>query len=666
MSSDKNLTDNSDRNVDTSSKVVPKKKKSFLKWLFKVDTAGDDNFNQKLKRILIIYGSLCLLLLGGSYIRDITTVSKVKDNAEYQDFNTFLSAVENDEIYSAYTSSDSTRLYYQYIDDVDMNLRDKDPSNVSIMKLDITTWHYTNYIRYDDFDKIRAQHTVPIISGRFSSMFSTSLTFIISISSSVFMIYIMVFMLTMIAKNMNVNANKYEVSTSSDYSFSDVIGHDEVINDIKQYVSLLQKDKKKLKDIHVKPPKGILFTGRPGTGKTLLAKAMAGEAGVPFIYMNTSNVIEMYVGVGAKTIRACFRKARELAPCVVFLDEIDAIGGGRGSNKIGSSEDTQTLLALLQEMDGFSGADGILIIAATNCPESLDAALKRSGRFDREIMISPPRNASVRKKMLEHYTQYYRLDSDVNLDIFSKQLVNMTGADIANICNEAAVINIMENGGELRAVTMQNLMDAMDKLLLKGNKVDNKNRVNQKDRQIVAYHEAGHAIMNYILNEPISRISIQGTTSGVGGFVMSADNDSQFKSYRDLYNNILVAYGGRASEIIKFGKDNMTTGAVNDIEQGTNMLKLMCLKYGFDDNLGMIDYESLLRDSIADKTVIQEILSERSACLMKETTKMLTDNYNLVEALALKLLDREVMDGNEVMDFLASEKTKKEFCGSAV
>lgn len=654
---DSDRTPPSDR--DKNPKIeAPAKKKGLMAKLFKADVGDDDNFQNKLKRFFTIYGFICAILLSICGLRDAATVDRIKTERQYQEYSVFMEAVTDKQIYSAYLSSDESKLIYQYIDDVPADLRAEDPSSVGIMKLKIDTWYYTNYASYDELRKTLAENNVPLIRGKFDSTFGTMLSLIISLTTTVGMIYFMWIMVSMIVKNMSINANKYEINKSSDYKFSDVIGHDEVINDIKQYISLLQKNDK-LNDIHVKTPKGILFSGRPGTGKTLLAKAMAGEAGVPFIYLNTSNVIEMYVGVGAKTIRACFKKAREMAPCVVFLDEIDAIGGGRGANITKSSEDTQTLLALLQEMDGFSGSDGILIIGATNVPDSLDEALRRSGRFDREIMIQPPRNASVRQQMLEHYTRHYKLGKDVDLSSFAKQLVDMTGADIANICNEAAVMNIMENNGELGTIHMQNLVDAMDKLLLKGNKVDDKKRVNQQDRRIVAYHEAGHAVMNFLLDEPISRISIQGTTSGVGGFVMSADKDSQFRSVTDLEHNILVAYGGRASEIIKFGKDCMTTGAVNDIQQSTNLMTAMYLKYGFDDDLGMLDYEKLIQAGLVDKHVVYERVRATSVTLMEKTMAMLKDSYYLVEALAQKMLEDEVISGEEATAYLKATQAHK-------
>ena len=633
--------------------VDPPKKQGFFQRIAKAKVGDDGDFKGKLKKFVILYGAACTLALSIAGLKDAVTINRI--DPDYEQTTVFTAAVENDEIFGVYLSEDESKIYYQYKKDVDEELLSKDVNKLDIMKLDVDSWNYTNYTSFDNLKELLYKNGLVPIRNKFNSALDATFALLISLSTTVAMVYFMYMMISMLVKQMNINAKKYEINKSSDIRFSDVIGHDEVIGDIKQYISLLRKNDS-LKDLHVKTPKGILFTGRPGTGKTLLAKAMAGEAGVPFIYLNTSNVIEMYVGVGAKTIRECFKKARELAPCVVFLDEIDAIGGGRGSNKVGSSEDTQTLLALLQEMDGFSGSDGILIIAATNCPDTLDEALRRSGRFDREIIISAPRNTAIRLQMLEHYTKHYKLDSDVNLSEFAKQCVDMTGADIANICNEAAVINIMENNGELRTIHMQNMVDAYDKILLKGNKVNDKNRVNQRDRKIVAYHESGHAVMNYLKGEPISRMSIQGTTSGVGGFVMRGDKGSQFMACRDIRNGILTAYAGRASEIIKFGEEDATTGATNDIEQATDAINMMFLKAGFDRNLGMLNYEKLLKLNLVDKDTVLTAMRTEAAQRMDEAMSLLTDNYYLVEGLTAKILEEEIMSGEDVTTFLDKQR----------
>ena len=633
--------------------AVKDKKKGFLQRIAKTKVSDDGSFKDRLKKFAIIYLAICVSLLCVAGFHDYVTTGQI--DPHYESYSVFLSGVDNQTIFGAYLSEDESKIYYQYKQDMNAELLKEDPAKVSIIKFDKEEWCYTNYVSYDNLKQKLMENDIPLVRNKFDSMLDAMLSMIISLSTTCVMFYFMYLMVSMFMKQMSINTSKYEVNQSSNYKFDDVIGHDEVITDIRQYISLLQKNDK-LKDIHVKTPKGILFTGRPGTGKTLLAKAMAGEAGVPFIYLNTSNVIEMYVGVGAKTIRSCFKKARELAPCVVFLDEIDAIGGGRGSNKVGSSEDTQTLLALLQEMDGFSGSDGILIIAATNTPDSLDEALRRSGRFDREIIINAPRNADVRKQMLLHYTKHYQLGEDVNLDDFAKQLANMTGADIANICNEAAVINIMQNDGQLKILTQQNFIDALDKLMLKGNKLEDTKRINMDDRRIVAYHEAGHAVATFLCNDRISRISIQSTTSGVGGFVMGADKDSQFRNINDLYNRVKILYAGRCSEAIKFGETAITTGAVNDIEQATNILSSMFLKYGYSTDLGMLNYEMLIRNNLVDSSLVYKEIKAQSNKLMDDMMALLRENYYLVEALAPKLLECETMSGDDAEEFLTSAR----------
>lgn len=628
----------------------PKKKpdKLFDKFLMK---CGVKDFQDNPKKrntykraFLIIMGLIGILY--GVLIRDIVVLDGIEP--EIQTHAKFQNAMKKDKLLGVWLSSEGDRILYQYKSDIkDKELLEDPIIEIPIHKLDKSKWYSTTYMDYDNLKEELTVHDMTLVQGAFDPLFETVFNFVISIGTTGIMLYFMIVILNNMVKQMGGDSSKYEIDTKTGVTFENVIGHEEVIEDIRQYIMLLQKQKDK--DLPVKAPRGILFTGPPGTGKTLLAKAMAGEADVPFIYLNTSNVIEMFVGVGARTIRNCFKKAREKAPCIVFLDEIDAIGGSRGAIMNTNSESTQTLLALLQELDGFSNSDNILVIAATNKPGDLDPALLRSGRFDREIQINLPMRAETRRAMLAFYLKEYKLDETVDLDGFSKQLSGMSGADISNICNEAAVINLMKHKGELKTLCMTDLSDALDKLLLKGNKLSDKKRVNAIDRKIVAYHEAGHAVMMYLTGGEIGRVSTYPTTSGVGGFVMHVEPDSQFRSKQDLTDRIKVAYAGRCSEYIKFGSENITTGASNDIKQATKVLESMYLKYGFSENLGLLDYQSLLKNRLTSAQVIYSEIKNMSKSIMDETLVMLKEHYSCVEALADALLEHEFLNGSDAV-----------------
>ena len=359
--------------------------------------------------------------------------------------------------------------------------------------------------------------------------------------------------------------------------FADVIGHDEIKDDLKLIVNLIkaaraeQEAEKKngtsqipeKSKFNADIPKGMLFSGAAGTGKTMLAKAVAGEAGVPFLMMDASGMVEQYVGLGAKRVREIFKLARKNAPCIIFVDEIDAVGLDRNSNI--NSEQKQTINALLAEMDGFKTKKGIFIIAATNNPDSLDKALVRSGRFDRQVVIGPPKDYKERSALFEMYLKDDKCTADIAAA--SKQCVGFTGADIKAICNDARLIAI---AGNADSMTSDILEEAIDRKLFKGNRT--KNKVNDEIKT-VAHHEAGHALMSYLLGAPIARATIQSNTSGVGGAVIQGDNMKQMISKKEAENKIMIAYGGRAAEELIFGKEEITTGAVNDIELATDIIK---------------------------------------------------------------------------------------------
>lgn len=430
----------------------------------------------------------------------------------------------------------------------------------------------------------------------------------------------------------------------SDVRFKDIIGQDEILGDI-QFISALIKNQTLGYKVGTKIPRGILLSGEPGTGKTLIAKAIAGEAGVPFLYVNSSSLIELFVGAGARRVRQLFEIARSEAPCIIFFDEIDSIGINRGSRNYGHSENDQTINALLQEMDGFNARDGVFIIGATNRADDLDTALVRAGRFDRQIQVNKPRDWRVRADLFNYYLHKYNTDfRTINIPALAKQVSGFTGADIEAICNEASIVAVMRG---LDHINMGCLEEAIDKKVFNGNRTK-RDRL-KRDRDIVAYHEAGHAVMNWLCGLEITRVSIIGTTSGVGGVVFGADSESQFLTKTEIENRIKVAYAGRASEEIKF--NSITTGASSDITSATELISLYITRYGFDETYGLLDLSYLTDRGITDLS-LREKLSSMSSKLYQDTVDLLRQHYNKVELIANALLERETLSGNEIYSIL--------------
>ena len=502
------------------------------------------------------------------------------------------------------------------------------------------------YPAYDEFRSDMLKH------GADPTMLTASTTFmdIVSTLVGVAMMGGMVFLLIILIKSGPAAAmlqKEKDIIKTSDVKFADVIGQDEVIEDLKFIVELM-KDPSLGEDIGAKVPKGLLLAGPPGTGKTMLAKAIAGEAGVPFLQMSGSNFIEMYVGVGAKRVRDLFKLARKHAPCVVFIDEIDAVGAARSKSQ--TSEHEQTVNALLEQMDGFTSRNGIFLIAATNRADQLDEALVRPGRFDRQVTVNPPMDWKVRKQMFEHYLGKLTLDENVDIENLSRQTPGFTGADIAAICNEAGMIAVMAHKP---CVDTACLEEAIDKKVFMGNR--SKREQFEHDRNIVAYHEAGHAVMTWLLKEPISRASIQATTSGVGGAVFGGDRESQFMTVTDFRNRVMIAYAGRASEQIKF--HDVTTGASNDITQATNLLVQYVERLGFDKNTGLLDISVLSKDHLVNTQSTIQALTRLSNELYEKCVDTLKANYAYVDILAECLLMEESLPGPRIERLL--EKTRE-------
>lgn len=568
-------------------------------------------------------------------------VTSKKEKIDIISYNDFVTLVEDHKVDSIYYNKNNEWMTITLYNDTTKNMTLEERLN------------YTGYtakdkrqVLYPGGETFRKELLEKDINLSIISEETSILNTILQITSIFFPIFILILLIPMV-KSMGMSVSKRDILQKSDVKFDDIIGHDEILDDIR-FITELIKDPKIGEEIGAKIPKGILLSGDPGCGKTLIAKAIAGEAGVPFLYQNASGFIDRFVGVGAKRVRELFKLAKQNSPCVIFIDEIDAIGMDREKNK-GTSENDQTIDALLQEMDGFSDRSHIFIIAATNRPDILDPALTRSGRFDRQIVVTKPRNWQVRKDLFDHYLSKFKIGDDINTENLAKQVTGFTGADIATICNEASIIAVMN---EKPYIDRDCIEEAIDKKIFKGNRAKKEHYF--EDKKIVAYHESGHAVMSFILGEPIARASIQSTVSGVGGVVFNEEKDSVFQTKKDFENRVLICYAGRASEEIKF--ENVTTGASNDITQATQVMMQYIEHYGFDKDFGLLDISVLSQEHLVNSKELTDKLSKMSNELYDRCKKILIEYYNLVEKLATKLLDVETLSGEEIRKLF--EETK--------
>lgn len=574
----------------------------------------------------------------------------IKSNvtADHQEilWDEFMKLAENGDIDTIYYDGDNSEyLEFTLLNDETREMSRKEREDYEYPE---TSWRKTLNPKTKDVGGLRDTLVEMGVNIRYKTQVDILDT--LSTMASLILIVTMILLMVRLVRGTVKGFSEEDVLKRSSVRFNDVIGQEEVLEDLK-FIAKLIKNPSIGKQLGVKPPKGILLVGPPGTGKTLIAKAVAGEAGVPFISVSGSDFKEMYVGVGARRVRQLFKIAKKNAPSILFIDEIDAVGASRDSRQVTTSEDTQTINALLKEMDGFSGRDGVFIFAATNHPDKLDPALRRSGRFDREVTINPPRDWHVRKELLELYYKDKAVGDDVNFDLLAKQMTGFTGADIAAIANESGIIALVNDKEYIDRVSIE---EAVDKKVFNGNR--SKSERFKKDKEIVAFHEAGHAVMTYLVGENISRASIIGTTSGVGGAVFGEDSDSVFLTKEGIKGKIMICFAGRASESIKFG--NVTTGASSDITQATKYMLNYVQKFGFDEDFGLLDSGILQNSGFICGEEQTKRLSDMSKRLYDDTLSRLTSTYYLVEALAKALLEDETLSGDEVIDVL--KKTEDE------
>jgi cell division protease FtsH len=472
------------------------------------------------------------------------------------------------------------------------------------------------------------------------------------------------------AMNFGKSKARVQMEPQTQVTFGDVAGIEGAKLELTEVVDFL-KNPDRFTAVGAKIPKGVLLVGPPGTGKTLLAKAVAGEAGVPFFSISGSEFVEMFVGVGASRVRDLFEQAKKNAPCIVFIDEIDAVGRQRGAGLGGGNDEReQTLNQLLTEMDGFEGNTGIIIVAATNRPDVLDAALMRPGRFDRQVVVDRPDYAG-RLQILGVHARGKTLAKDVDLDKVARRTPGFTGADLANLLNEAAILAARR---ELSEISMDEVNDAIERVMAGPEKKDRV--MSEKRKRLVAYHEAGHAMVGALMPDydPVQKISIipRGQAGGLTFFTPSEERmESGLYSRAYLQNQMAVALGGRVAEEIVYGDDEVTTGASNDLQQVARVARQMITRFGMSDRLGPVALGRsqggmfLGRDIAAERDFSEDTaaaIDEEVSLLVDEAYRrakdVLTTNRPVLDELADMLVERETVDAEELQELLISRDVK--------
>lgn len=514
-------------------------------------------------------------------------------------------------------------------------------------------------VRADDYNIVERLYEAGIefeqIDEGGSVIFTTIMSYVIMIGA-----FYILFKLMMGGKNGmfsvgKTNAKLYDMEKATGVTFEDVAGQDEAKESLTELVDFLHEPGKYV-EIGAKLPKGALLVGPPGTGKTLLAKAVAGEAKVPFFSLSGSEFVELYVGAGASRVRDLFKKANAMSPCIIFIDEIDAIGRSRDTRHSGGdSEREQTLNQLLSEMDGFDNAKGIVILAATNRPEVLDKALLRPGRFDRRVVVSKP-DLQGRIDTLKVHSKNVKLDETVDFKELALATAGAVGADLANIINEGALMAVRK-GREM--VSQKDLLESVE-IVFAGKEKKGK-LLTDKEKKVVAYHEVGHALVAALQKNtlPIQRITIVPRTSGALGYVWQVpEEEKQLQSKVELQEEIVICLAGRAAEELKF--ESVTTGASNDIEKATNIARTMITMYGMSDKFGMVQLEGITGEYLDRRRVLncstetEALVDAEVKNMIKESydkaINLLKDNMPTLEAIAEVLLEKENLSGQEFME----------------
>ena len=618
-------------------------------------SGGSGKDPRKQSIIMFVIAALLSLLLVSTFVKIITG-----DSEKEISYNEFIQMLEEEKVESVVIGTD--RVYIQQKVD-----KETQSPVLYLYGMNSTVSYYTGKIEDDDTLTSRLLEYDVEVKGQVADGTSAVISFLLSY---VFPFLLMWVLLSFLFRKMSKgggpmgvgksNAKVY-VQRETGITFKDVAGEDEAKESLQEVVDFLHNPGKYVK-IGAKLPKGALLVGPPGTGKTLLAKAVAGEAKVPFFSLSGSDFIELYVGVGASRVRDLFKEATKNAPCIIFIDEIDAIGRSRDSKYGGGNEEReQTLNQLLSEMDGFDTSKGILVLGATNRPEILDKALLRPGRFDRRIIVDKP-DLKGRVEILKVHAKDVHLDESVDLDAIALATSGAVGADLANMINEAA-INAVQHGREY--VSQKDLFDAVEQVLVGKEKKDR--IMSKEERKIVSYHEVGHALISALQknSEPVQKITIVPRTMGALGYVMHVPEEEKYlQTEAELHDRLVSLLGGRAAEEIVFG--NVTTGAANDIEQATNIVTNMVTRFGMSKRFGLMGLATVeseylgggARLTCSDRTaadVDTEIMETLKQCY-EEAKELLSGNRELMDKLAAHLIEKETISGKEFMKIYRQEK----------
>lgn len=576
---------------------------------------NDNSNNKKRKIIAYISGFLTVVLMYFLFVAPFFNQPFPEENTKT--YNEFIALVKDGKVEEVDYDS-----YYEF---------------VHFKLVDDETVYRTDNPKVNTFKKEMLEYDVKVneveLESSASSMFTNILLLVVQYG-------LMMAMFMFIFKRMQGGTDSMSIETSSTNTFDDVAGLEEVKESLMTTVDML-KNPKKYEEAGARISKGTILYGPPGTGKTLLAKAIAGEAGVNFLAMSGSDFDNKYVGVGADKVRKIFEKAKKLAPCIVFIDELDAIGGKRTESD--HSYERQTLNQLLSCMDGFTTADGVFLFAATNDISSLDPALLRPGRFDSRYAVGYPDTAKDRMAIIRLYMKNKKLDSSVSIETLAKQTLGCSPAAIETIINEAAIESV-KNGG---IITQQNIDDAFYRQIMDGHKKKSSDRT-KKELETVAWHEAGHALVGFLQNEEVTKVSIIPTTSGAGGVTLFNQKKMGLYSRTELMNHIRTLYAGRNAELLLNGDDGITTGASNDIQQATKQIKYMVSSYGMS-KYGLLDLSEL---NIPTSELIEEYQTI-SKQLEKECLNMLKTHMDALKVLAETLIEKETMEEDEITRLLS-------------
>ena len=605
--------------------------------------------------IVIIASVLVYAYISGGGVTGKTTEDK--SQTKYVSYEEFSNMVANKEISYVFSSSGSSTIQFlptneylqkkgvvlteEYLQMIDSYSKSKETSiDEKLLPKEGRFKYVTENPGSDTFRESLLKQGIRVFSVRTSQTMSIILSLVLNLLPFIILLGFMFNFQRRLEP-----ADNELVTDVPDTKFSNIAGYETLKNDSKFILDFL-KNPKAYENIGARLPNGVLFYGPPGTGKTLMARAIAGEASVPFYKVNGSDFVELYVGLGARRVRNLYKTARENAPCIVFIDEVDSIGGARGGFK-GSSEDDKTLTALLNELDGFSAKKGVITIAATNRLQDLDPALVRPGRFDRHVAVPLP-NKEERLEILDLYKNGKKLSPSIDIEKLASKTIGFSPSELENLLNESA-IKAVTRGSEV--VEQQDLDDSFLKIIIKGDKKEDKYQ-SDKEKKIIAYHEAGHAIVGHMLGKPILEVSIIGTTSGAGGYTLSQPKEG-LRSKMDMKNEVKELYGGRAGEtMIVESDDEITIGAVSDIEQATKIISNYIKILGLNGSL--INLEELGMRRPNDEIIEQarQISSE----LFEETVAILKANRRKLDKLAEILLDKSIVDADSFLKIMNETK----------